>query len=332
MRRINENKNVNTRKNRKMEVRKLKKYKKIAYIFLIIVIAGLSVILYANVSKGNENNQKEKTLSEVEFLETKLVNLLNGMNNVEARNYNISVSEITEQAKSQNESSNNSSKQQNSQGSGNSTSDGNSSSGDSSGSSNPSSDGNNQKNQKFNLESNGVLTNSDEINWSNVKSEIEILYSSIPTITLDLYQMNISQEDILGFNKEFDNLTLVAKEEKKEETLKELAVLYEYIPKFIQNSTEDEINKIVIETKSYLFKAYSKLDSKNWNEISNDTKQAIDSYSKLLTNTNIDVSKQYSISKVYVMINELQNAVELQDESVFLIKYKNILEEINSIV
>lgn len=310
----------------------MKKYKKIAYIFLIIIIAVLSVILYANVSKGNENNQKQKTFSEIEFLETKLVNLLNEMNNVETRNYDISVSEITEQAKNQKESSNNSSKQQGSQESENSTSNGNSTSGDSSSSTNTSSNLSNQKNQKFNLEANGVLTNSDEINWSNVKSEIEILYSSIPTITLDLYQMNSNQEDILGFNKEFDNLTVVAKEEKKEETLKELAILYEYIPRFMQNSTDDEINKIIIETKANLFKAYSKLDSKNWTEISNDTKQAIDSYSKLLTNTNIDSSKQYSISKVYVMINELQNAVELQDESVFLIKYKNILEEVNSII
>lgn len=309
----------------------MKKYKKIAYIFLIIIIAVLSVILYANVSKGNEDNQKEKTFSEVEFLEAKLVNLFNEMNNIETRNYNISVSEITEQAKEQKESSTNSSEQQGSQKE-NSTSDGNSSTGGSSGSSGSSSDTGNQKSQKFNLEINGVLTNSDEINWDNVKSEIEILYSSIPTITLDLYQMNINQEDVLGFNKEFDNLTVVAKEEKKEETLSELAMLYEYIPKFMQNSTDDEINKIIIETKANLFKAYSKLDSKNWTEISNDTKQAIDSYSKLLTNTNIDSNKQYSISKVYVMINELQNAVNVQDESVFLIKYKNILEESNSII
>mgnify|MGYP004640057895 FL=1 len=55
-------------------------------------------------------------------------------------------------------------------------------------------------------------------------------------------------------------------------------------------------------------------------------------YSKLLSNTKLDSSKQYNISKIYVMINELQNAVEVQNESVFLIKYKNILEEMNSII
>ena len=31
------------------------------------------------------------------------------------------------------------------------------------------------------------------------------------------------------------------------------------------------------------------------------------------------------------MLNELQNAINEQDETVFLIKYKNLLEEINNI-
>lgn len=188
-----------------------------------------------------------------------------------------------------------------------------------------------QNNQKFSLKSAGVLTNSDQINWDYIKSEVETLYSSLPTITLDLYQLNVAQEDILGFNKEFDQLTVVVKEQKKEETLSQLAKLYEYIPKFTEKATDEELYKVIAETKSSLFKAYSKLDSKNWNEISNDVKQTIDSYSKLMTNTNIDSNKQYSISKAYVMLNELQNAVGVQDESVFLIKYKNILEEMNNL-
>ena len=40
---------------------------------------------------------------------------------------------------------------------------------------------------------------------------------------------------------------------------------------------------------------------------------------------------QYNINKVYVMINELQNAVTLKDKEVFLIKYKNLLEELQNI-
>lgn len=310
----------------------MKKYKKLAYILFLVVIAVLSASIYANASKDNNNeNQKEKAFSEIEFLEAKLLNLFNGMNNIEARNYDISVSEISQQTKDYNESSTNSSSKQGTQ-EGSGAGEEENSGSENSSSSNSSSDTKTQKSQKFNLETKGVLTNSNEIDWNNVKSEIEILYSSIPTITLDLYQSNINQEDILNFSKEFDNLTMAVKEEKKEDTLSELSKLYEYIPKFMQNSEKDEINKIVIETKSNILKAYSKLDSKNWEEISKDVKQAVEVYSKLLTNTNIETSKQYSVSKIYVMINELQNAVQIQDESIFLIKYKNIVEELNSIV
>ena len=57
----------------------------------------------------------------------------------------------------------------------------------------------------------------------------------------------------------------------------------------------------------------------------------LNAYAKLLTNTNVEARKQYSISKAYIMMNELQNAVNLQDISVYLIKYKNLLEEMNNI-
>lgn len=142
-------------------------------------------------------------------MEEKLVNLFNEMNNIQTRNYSISVSEISEQSNKQKivvvtilnknkilkkivilvvaqilvlhqihhlELT---------------------------------------KSQKFELEAKGVLTNSDEINWDYIKSEIEILYSSLPTITLDLYKSNVNQENVLSFNKEFDNLTIVTKNEKK---------------------------------------------------------------------------------------------------------------------
>ena len=290
----------------------MKKYRKIAYLFLIVIIIVLSIALYVNISKGSEGKEEERKTSEINFLEEKLVNLFNEMNNIQTRNYSISVSEISEQSNKQKDSS--------------------SSSGSDSSTSSDTSSGTNQKSQKFELEAKGVLTNSDEINWDYIKSEIEILYSSLPTITLDLYKSNVNQENVLSFNKEFDNLTIVTKNEKKEETLNSLSKLYEYLIGFIENSENYKTKKDILESKLYILKAYAKLDSKNWVEIGNNTKQSIDIYSRLLSNTNLDANKQYSISKVYVMINELQNAVEVQDESVFLIKYKNILEEMNSLV
>lgn len=301
----------------------MKKYKKIIYVFFIIVIASLGILLYKNISKGNSEDIKEKTLAEVEYLEKKIVTLLNDLNNIESRNYNLSVSEISKEDTSK---SGESSQQEGSQGESSGEDNQGQQNSDSS-----ASNGEEEKSEEYTLKETGVLTNTNEIDWEKIKTEVENLYSPIPTITLDLYGLDIAKEDILGFNQELDNLTKIVQEQNKENTLASLSKLYEYIPKFAEKTTDENTYKTVIATKNNLFKAYSKLDTKNWGDISNDVKTSIETFSSGLVSTSSSSNKQYIINKIYIMLNELQNAVNVQDEAIFLIKYKNILEEMNNL-
>ena len=177
----------------------------------------------------------------------------------------------------------------------------------------------------------GILTSSRDIDWTACKNEVELIYTSISTITLDLYKQNVTQEDILNFNKELDNLTTSLQQENKQTALDNLIRIYEYIPKFAQNVSDDILYKTVLETKLHVFKAYSKLDTKDWGTMATNLTDAINVYSSLLTNKGIETGKQSSINKGYVMLNELKNAVDTQNDSIFLIKYKNLLEEINNL-
>lgn len=294
--------------------------------FLIIVIVVLSFTVYAIVNKDTDKIEKEKIISEFKYLESELLDIFNELNNIQMSNYNVSVNNITSQTKKEEDGkSDGGQNQQDGQQSGTG-----SSNFQNDNSSINNSDNSEKKQQKeYNLKRNAILTNNEEINWNDIKNKIEIVYSSIPIITLDLYKYNINQEDILKFNKEFDNLTVTLKQNNKQDSLILLSKLYDYMSKFSQSIYDDDLRKILIETKSNILKAYSKLDTDNWKDISNDIKQASNSYSKLLTNPNIDQSKQYDISKIYVMINELQNAVQVKDKQIFLIKYKNIIEEMN---
>lgn len=318
----------------------MKKFRRITYIILIAIIVVLSFTVYTNASKKDgDNDKKKKTLSEIEYIENKVTKLLNTMNNIETRNYMISAGELSKQATSKT-SKQGSSSQSSSSGGGQSDSSGGSS-GD--GGSN-SAEGtaataegeaaaadSKEDQKKFDMKLSGVLTNKQDINWDKVKGEIEILYTSIPTLTLDLYQLGVDKQEVLNFNQEFDNLVKSVKDEKKEETLAELSKLYDFMPKFTDKATDENLKKGLTETKSNIFKAYSKLDGGDWKAIGDDVQNAINSYNKIMTDTNINPNKQYDISKGYVMINELQNAVKNQDTSIFLIKYKNLIEEIDNI-
>lgn len=305
----------------------MKKFRKISYILLIVIIIVLSFTIYTNASnKNKEENQTDKTFSEILYIESKLVDVLNSMNNIETKNYNVSVRDITKE--SSKEKSGGTTEELNSSSSG-----GQSSSGGASGGNTSSTNTQNDKQdmKKYEMTINGTLTNQTDINWDFVKSEVENLYLTIPTLTIDLYKLDSNQEDALNFNKEYDQLAIAVKEENKINTLVQASKLYDFLPKFLQKNGKDELKTKLVQVKANIFRGYSKLDDSKWNEISNDIKNAIDIYSKLLTDTNIDQSKQYSINKGYIMINELQNAVSVQDVSVFLIKYKNLVEEINNI-
>lgn len=77
----------------------MKKFKSLVYVVLIIIIGILAFIIFKNVNKNDGKNQKEKAFSETKYVESKLVNLLNTMNNIETRNYEISVSKISGESK-----------------------------------------------------------------------------------------------------------------------------------------------------------------------------------------------------------------------------------------
>lgn len=310
----------------------MKKYRMLAYIVLITIIIIISSVIYVNANKNPEEYEKQKISSEMEFLESKILDLANMMNNIQTSKYSVTVKELPNQTQENEKKDSSNSQEQSSESSNQGQSGGeeNDSSQDSSSQSSNEQDKSGE-NKKYELELNGVLNENQQIDWNNVKGKVEELYISIPTITLDLYKKNVNKDDILNFNKEYDNLIKVVKNENKEEVLGTLNNLYSYMPKFIQNTSDDNVNKTIVETKSYIVSAYSKLDAENWDVISDDIKKAIDVYSKLLSDTNIDSEKQYSLNKSYVILNEIQNALSIKDKSVFLIKYKNLLEELENV-
>ena len=247
----------------------MKKYQKIAYIFLVIFVLSIAFILfksYANINKNED--EKEKTETEIQRIELSFVNMFNELNNIKFENYRINTSQINKEDLKDNSSS---SASETTPSSGSSSSSESSSSGDQgesqkeNGSSQSSEES--KENQNYEMKLSGVLTNNSDINWENLKNEVEILYSAIPSLTIDLYKININKEKITNFNQEYDNLMKAIKEENKQNALDALANLYNYLPDFIENSTDDTNEKILIKTKNNVFKAYSLLDKNDWNAI-----------------------------------------------------------------
>ena len=212
---------------------------------------------------------------------------------------------------------------------------------------------------------NAILGATDEINkqfetipmkwediWTNIQSRISHAFQPVyveinklansslvksfannlvAAATIGANAINGLINNIKWLNSEFDNLTKVVKEENKSLMLQQLIKIYEVFVKITDKCYDSVQEQINTRTKLNIYKAYSKLDANNWNDIYNDTKMAVDEFSKLMTDSSISNNKQYSINKIYVMLSELKKASEKQDTQVFLIKYKNTLEELNNL-
>ncbi len=311
----------------------MKKYQKIAYIFLVIFVLSIAFILFKSYADSNKNeDEKEKTETEIQRIELSFVNMFNELNNIKFENYRINTSQINKEDLKDNSSSSASESTPSSGGSSSSESSSSGEQGESqkeNGSSQSSEKS--KENQNYELKLSGVLTENSDINWENLKNEVEILYSAIPSLTIDLYKININKEKITNFNQEYDNLMKAIKEENKQNALDALANLYNYLPDFIENSTDDTNKKILIRTKNNIFKAYSLLDKNDWNAITENVNLANQEFTKILTNSQSSNKNQYIINKAYVQINELQNSTQTKEKEIFLIKYKNLLEELENI-
>lgn len=310
----------------------MKKYNIIFLMFIIIIVLGLSFFVYSSIAKASTSDIRDKVVSEIQYFESKIVYMFNTLNGIEFENYNIKIEDISEKSKKSSKTSSSAGSDNDS--SSNSDSSNESNSEDSSSANNSDSNSTESeinKTKKYSLNMKGILNSDKEINWNYIKKEAEILQASLSTLTLDLYEISLNNNDILNFNKEYDNLLLQIKNEDKESTLRELSILYSYFPKFIKNCNCDEQYEIALNTKLNIFNAYSFLDSGNWDTVNQYLLIATEKFSRLLTDIDLKNKNQSIINKCYISLNNLQNAINLKDKEIFLIKYRTLLEDLNSI-
>lgn len=282
-----------------------------------IIVIILTIIAIIAIKQGKAQTTKTEELeskvhAELEYLDNKILSILNGLNNILLRNYIVSSYEIGESTEeSDNESSGVTKNSDETQIEANSNS-----------------TDNKDKINIHQLKSVGVLTSNKEADWKKLKSEIEILYTSWNTIILDLYKLNINSEDILKFSSTLDKATMNIREENKEQSLLALSELYSYIPLYTQSYSKDNKEINIQKTKSSVMKAYTAVNSKNWNEVTAQLNNAENSYLNVL---NSNTTEDYNINKGYILLKELQNSISEKDEDIFYIKYKNLIEKLNNI-
>lgn len=188
---------------------------------------------------------------------------------------------------------------------------------------------NTKENTKFELKNNSVLMGqSQEVDWDSIKSNTEMLYSTWPTVVLDLHELNVNNEDILNFSNVLDQVTISVKQEDKTATLNNLASLYAFLPNYRSQISKDNQSINMDYVKGCVLNSYALLEQEKWDEMQAQLTNAMNYFSNIMNRVEERGQNQSQISRIYVLLNELNSSINKKEKELYYIKYRNVMEEL----
>ncbi len=297
------------------------------FIFISFSIIGILFSLTGcNNPNGDERDLKQKIDAEISYLDGELTNIANELNNINYAKYRVDVQE-TQNISSDNENSESgggSSSQ-----SGGSKEEGSSEGGNSKGS--ESKEKSNDITSVYSMKSNTILGREANVNWDDLKSKIESLYTSWTTISVDLKELGVSSEQINEINSSIDNLAVAVKNKDNISTIEYVTKIYEHLPMFA-NKCELDLKQSILICKYNLLVCYKYAIQEDWEHLKNSVSDLKMSFSNVSSRKSEYKGKEVNIENANIIINEMGNSSVIMDRNIFLIKYRNLIQEMNLIL
>lgn len=296
----------------------------ILFLFFIFTLTGCS---------SEEKDLKTKTQEELSYIENQIITMMNHMNQITFSNYTLKeqLSKTKDESSNENSESASAGSSDSNQGSENSSTQtgGEDSSSENSGNSESNNSDTSQNEIKYVLKDNNVLlVDRTNVDWEYLKSNMEGMYAKWSTTLVDLHQLNINNEEILSFSNMLDQTTIAIKEEDKIKTLTNLANIYAYLPNYLKQFSDDQQKIDTTYIKSNLLNSYALVEQDRWDEVKTEITTAIESLSTNMNSVDTTTNYQGKTNKVYVLLNELNNTINLKDKDLYYMKYKSVMEEI----
>lgn len=287
--------------------------------YILCIIISIIFLTGCSANSNKPDDISKKIVAEIEFIDSKIIDMLNNLNNISFQNYRLTskkveVSKESENAEETGGETKNSSDNANSQSE------------------------EKTKNSPTSIETTemiaeNILTNSrDDIDWKLIKTEIELLNTSWSVTLYDIYKKNNSDNtDLLAFSDTLDKCILSIKENNKKDSIANLANLYSYMPKFIEIASDDKKVKNIKEIKSKLINSYAALENDDWTLVQDNLSLAETSFAKLFEDLEYVKQNEYKMNKSFILLKELQNSTKENDKEIFYMKYINLMESLNTL-
>lgn len=296
----------------------MKKYIISFCIIIVLILIGIvGLFIYKNINtKTDIENVKAKVNQEIKYLDSNIVSIMNLFHHITYTNYRIVESEMTASSKTEDQQSN--------QPEGSDTQSG----GDSqSGSEKKDSE---KSNKVTNIIPSNVLTNiNQKVDWDTIKTEVELIYSSWPSILVDLSSLDVNKDNLIKFTDTLNQIIGFVEKEDQKMTIVKLSDLYYLISSYLKDYSDDTMLVTLLSTRSYILKTYALVEyDDKWNEMKKSIASARAEYTKIL-NDSLNTNNINSINKAYILLNEIEKSIDTHNKNIYYINYKNLMQELD---
>lgn len=286
--------------------------------FLIISLSITLVLILAGCknSKNSEDELKQKVNAEISYIDNELLSMVNSLNNIYFDKYKVDEQKVPKKSANseKEESSNKEGDESNSKG-GSEKESGQQSSEDSS--------------QKISsMKTNNLLKGDTEIDWDDLRNKVENLYDVWATISVDLKDIGVNDENLSQFEHNMDNVAIAVKQENKQATLENAIQIYKQLAEFVKSYGSDDS---ILQTKYKLLVCYNYANQEQWELFQEALTDLKMSYSNFINKKTEYKGKETNIKNASMIINEINSTIDAKDKEIFFIKYKNLMQELNII-
>lgn len=173
--------------------------------------------------------------------------------------------------------------------------------------------------------------NIEEINWNDIKQDMNRLYTSWNSVIVDFSLLDIDNHYLTDFGKKMDELMIAIQNKEINKIENNASDLYSLLVQYTNAYKSNDTLKNNITTKYYLIKAYTLMRTNNWTMINENVNHAVTNFYQNMNKMEVLESQKFNLNKTYVAINELKNTVANKNRELFYIKYKIAIEEIDKI-
>ena len=175
----------------------------------------------------------------------------------------------------------------------------------------------------------GEYQSEDKIKWQDVNDDAQKINDVLDTIMLDLSEVNISNEELITLRNEINNILIAISNEDEKVFLDKISYVYSLLPTYLEKYEGNDKNKVnIMKLKSLVLSSFSFCNSLEWEDAKSTVISAENKYKEMMDDVDFMKEHSYNLNKIYILLEEFKNAVNLEELELSKQKYISFIEKI----